>query len=501
MAASSVQTPRVQFSKMKNKCGIDTRCFSNNPLKDTKDFFRFLKCASESEDPDLSSLKLSILLGLKTYITSPFKDHLDTSYKYCNYLYSNIYVTFLENYVSSSKTSINSNKINNYLFYYNRVIDNLHLKLLDIKSSLKQFKNTPDDIFIYTIKKLGVLFLVLEYADLLSSYGTCGSAGSSSSSILDKINQRLGIDANGDFYDVGEKISTCGDYRYKLPEDVFGPHFENYKYGCNCVCNTTFVMSFFRILAKNSRVGNNTNAISINDIQNINAYALNGQHAGHTFLAIKMNSSEKTMDPVHFNKKNYMYIECTLSWKKYHGTLMDMLSSHNYDQFKNTIVEYLFNTLYFSNENYGTYKNIMYIMNPDKIYANTIYNYIAEHNKKGLHDLYDAWPEIFDNNYLLKNDKLIFNVLQHAKNGDISGVFNIFIEILNIILIFPNVKSIWMQFGRVIDIAVDPTIFLFMYSMKPDVIANVRSLVSQIYSFLRPDAKIDPIADKLRIYA
>ena len=228
----------VVISSLSKNCAIPSICSTH--LEELKldsnseaSFVRLIKCMSSDNtlDKDLLTLQSSILTELKQIPGgSAYFD------KYCTFLYKQIYLPW----VYATKDHIDT-----YIEKFESLCIVMEPALLSLKQK-SPYKNLSNRAFLDGIKNLSIVFLVLEFADSLSSYGY-----GLQSSIVDKMNQILrevSIEGTQDTELIKLKNKRNLSDTRDLPK-IYKQMIE-YKLGCNCLCNSIFVLSFLRILYK-----------------------------------------------------------------------------------------------------------------------------------------------------------------------------------------------------------------------------------------------------------
>jgi hypothetical protein len=384
----------VKFSNLAKKdCGVGMEdvCYpyfqkiKSNPGKE-EHLVKLIKClqANPNIDNDLLTLQSSIIFELMS-IPGGYA-YID---RYCEFLYANIYAPW----VRESQPFINR-----YIDMYESLCSAMSEQLLEIKRT-SIYKSLPDDEFLGGIKSLSVVFLILEYADQLSSYGYDQQA-----SIVDKLNQMLIEDpTDGTFKKLAKKRDLVD--KRGLPKIYQQPGIE-YKLGCNCLCNSMFVLSFLRILVKNGRLG------KFNDeraYENVDALASEQRGIGHNFIAINL-------DPlnVKFDIKKRFYIECTVGWSDANRTGKPLYKLEG-NEFMKTVFGMIERFVRSSASTVMEFGDRMYPVDSTKIYTSVVRSHILSIiDSDKVNAWFKFWPKIFNGEvfdpFFILNDPNITSV-------------------------------------------------------------------------------------------
>lgn len=328
---------------------------------------KLIKCLEKNTliDNDLLTMQSSIILELRQ-----LPGGYDYLGDYCDFLYNSIY----KPWVLATRDCIDS-----YIEKFSSLCDAKTDQLLAMKRN-SVYSELPDNEFLEGIKNLSVVFLLLEYADETSNYGYEMQA-----SIVDKLNQILAeieVDGKRTFKKLAKKRDLVDKRR--LPK-LYQQSIE-YKLGCNCLCNSMFILSFLRILAKNERLGKYKDP---RVYQNINALASEGADTGHTFLVVNL-------DPlnVSFNPKKGLYIECTAGWSERNMTGIPLCKLEG-NQFMGTVFKLIEAFLSTSQRIVSKYNDRMYPIDSSKIYLNVVKNYLLTNPEK-TSTWQKIWPDVFN---------------------------------------------------------------------------------------------------------
>ena len=376
----TTRSAKVKFSNLSKKgCGIliDLDQNENKNLKTCQNFFNklqineeetdlanLIKCLQYEDtiDNDLLTLQSSMILELRNIPEGLL--YLD---RYCSFLYDKIY----KNWILATQDYIDG-----YIKKYEALINARRELLLKIKKST-MYKDLDDNLFIEGINKLSVVFLILEYADELSSYGYEKQA-----SIIDKLNQIL-ASKEGKFLKLKEKRNPV-DLK-ALPE-IYLKGIQ-YQLGCNCLCNTIFILSFLRILAKNQRLGKWKDP---RIYENVSAYGMREGESGHTFISVNLDP----LDPSFTSLKRF-YIECTSNWAEYRRRGMDPLYKLDGQAFEVIVFKMIERFLHGSESILEKYRDGMILIDSSKIYTVTVRDYLLKNPTK-FPDWFKIWSELFD---------------------------------------------------------------------------------------------------------
>lgn len=387
---------QIKISQLNTNCAIAEAC-EDDMIISNEDLFKQLKCLSKRVPSDILTIQTSILTNLFE------NDGMAYSDMYCK-SFDHIYVNFRRRY--------DNVKLESFLERYKIICYNLADKFIQTKDNTV-YKNIPDKIFIETLIDLGIIFVLLEFANTLSSYGN-----ENRSSLVDKMNQTI-------FY----KDGTVRYHKNKVdvgtaPKGLPPFYDRNYRYGCNCLCNSIFVITLFRILATNNRLGLSYDP---NMLRNINAYSEKIGTPGHSFLAIQFDQTE--------NITNSLYIECTADFKFGDIPIIDI----NDDELSLLILKNLNNFIKTSSILLIKYNDNMYNVPIDEIYINVIDDYLARQGSHAINDCLSIWPELMDSeimiHYKIRFDTSLNNI-------------DILILILNLFQKFPNAANIWENYYK-----------------------------------------------------
>jgi hypothetical protein len=386
----------IKISNLRNNCAIMDECHRN--VDDEEDLFRLLKCLSTRVPSDILTIQASIITNLF------LRDGKLYDKKYCSFFYE-IYMKFINRYKQE--------ELKIFLEKYRNICYDFSDSLLQIKNTTI-YRNIQDNIFINSLADLGIIFVLLEFANSLSSYGN-----EHRSSLVDKMNQIL-VYKDEEFKFRTKKVNTTDHPNYLPPF-----YTDDYTYGCNCLCNSIFVITMFRILATNGRLGL---PYDPNMIRNINAFSDNVNAPGHSFLGFQIDKGGDISD---FN--NSLYIECTLNFDFGPVSIIHM----NDDRMVSLILKNLEKFIKTSSLLYHNYNTNMYNVPNDQIYINVIDDFLANLGSKATEIALSVWPSLMDSEIMIHH-KIAFD--EHLDQ------IEVLILILKLFERFPNAVNIWKNY-------------------------------------------------------
>jgi hypothetical protein len=396
--------PKIKISNLKRNCAISQACsvYHTNIL-DNEDLAKTISCLANDKtvDKDILTLQSSILCNLYSV------DGLNYDGKYCDFAYQ-VYEKFTRKYTKE--------KISKYITNFKRICEAYRNEILVVKNKTI-YKRIDNDVFMEALSKVGIFFILMEFSRNYSSYGD-----KDRSSIVDKLNQKLYFDSKSkEFNFRSVKVDVKTEHKYLPPF-----YDKKYKYGCNCLCDSIFMITFFRILSANGRIGSDYNP---NMIRNVNSYSCKVSEPGHSFLAYQIDYSRGPLE-----RDNSFYIECTLNFKVTgKKSLIDM---EIVELEKNVISN--INTLFSTSQSiYDDYRDSMYNVPNDEIYTNVIDDYLKRIPDSDVDDWYVRWGDLF-NRFIMTKHKI-----DHDTKLTKGVKLMLILDLLNT---FPKVPSIWLNY-------------------------------------------------------
>lgn len=385
---------KIKISQLNTNCAIPEACEDDMIISD-EDLFRQLKCLSKRVPSDVLTIQASILTNLFVNDGMAYSDMYCKSFDY-------IYAKFRKQY--------KPNKLQPFLERYRTICYDFADDFIQTKNDTV-YQNIPDKIFIETLANLGIIFVLLEFANTLSDYGN-----ENRSSLVDKMNQSIFYRDGAVRYRVNKVDVTA------IPNGLPPFYDRDYRYGCNCLCNSIFVITLFRILATNDRIGLPHDQ---NMIRNINAYSEKIGTPGHSFLAIQFNETDDVT--------NSLYIECTADFKFKDIPIVDI----DDEDLSLLILKNLNKFIKTSSILAIKYNDNMYDVPNNQIYINVLDDYLSRRGSNVINECLSVWPELMDSEIMI-NYKIRFD----TSLTDI----DVLIMILNLLQKFPNASNIWENY-------------------------------------------------------